>query len=66
MNDVCVSNGVQSEPVVVQEFPTTPIIESEGQVVNRPIISGSTTYAGGSDTTTMIPGPEMAPPPVAN
>ena len=58
---------MESEPVVVQEFPTTPIVESDSQVVKRPYVTGSSTYIGGSETTaTSIPGPETAPMPAGN
>ena len=63
----CCPEGEASEPVVVQEFPTSPIMESDGQVVKRPYVVGSPTYIGGSETTaTSIPGPETAPVPAAS
>jgi hypothetical protein len=60
---MCSPGVIQSQPVVVQEFPTSPIIESDSQVVNRPIVSGSTSYLNDNSSTTAIPGPEMAPLP---
>ena len=57
---------MQSEPVVVQEFPTSPIIESDSQVSNRPIVTDGTAYFGGNGSTATIPGPEVAPAPNGN
>jgi hypothetical protein len=53
-----------TDPVVTQDFPTGPIIEGGGQVVERQIVPDATyETSAGSLGTTVVPGPESAPLP---